>query len=128
MASAVGWRKKMQSKLILTAFTTVVLYGVCTSCAVVEPILDYPMSFFDDETGETTEVPLGDVIADNADGVSGVVSDVLGGVNPLLAALGGGAAAALLGGARRKKKAAEAADAYPLGPTGCIPQPPWYPD
>lgn len=49
---------------------------------------------------------MGDVIADNADGVSGVVSNVLGGVNPLLAAVGGGAAAALLGGARRKKKAA----------------------
>ena len=96
----------MQSKLILTAFVTLALYGVCTSCAIVEPILDYPMSFFDDETGETTEVPLGDVIADNADGVSGVVSDVLGGVNPLVAVLGGGAAAALLGSARRKKKAA----------------------
>ena len=91
----------MQNRLIATLFTTLFLYGVCTSCAV----LDYPMSFFDEETGETTEVPLGDVIADNADGVGGVVSDVLGGVNPLVAALGGGAAAALLGGARRKKKA-----------------------
>ena len=92
----------MQSRLVLLTFVTLALYGVCTSCAV----LDYPMSFFDEETGETTEVPLGDVIADNADGVSGVVSDVLGGVNPLVAVLGGGAAAALLGSARRKKKAA----------------------
>ena len=91
----------MRSKLTLTAFATLALCSLCTSCAV----LDYPMSFFDEETGETTEVPLGDVIADNADGVGGVVSDVLGGVNPLLAAVGGGAAAALLGGARRKKKA-----------------------
>ena len=92
----------MQSRLVLLTFVTLALYGVCTSCAV----LDYPMSFFDEETGETTEVPLGDVIADNADGVSGVVSDVLGGVNPLVAVLGGGAAAALLGSARRKKPAA----------------------
>ena len=92
----------MQSRLVLLTFVTLALYGVCTSCAV----LDYPMSFLDEETGETTEVPLGDVIADNADGVSGVVSDVLGGVNPLVAVLGGGAAAALLGSARRKKKAA----------------------
>ena len=92
----------MRSRPVLLTFATLALYGVCTSCAV----LDYPMSFFDEESGETTEIPLGDVIADNADGVSGVVSNVLGGVNPLLAAVGGGAAAALLGGARRKKKAA----------------------
>ena len=91
----------MRSKLIAALSLCV----VCTGCAVTDAVLDYPMSFFDEETGETTEVPLGDVIADNADGVGGVVSDVLGGVNPLVAALGGGAAAALLGGARRKKKA-----------------------
>ena len=65
------------------------------------------MSFFDEETGETIEVPLGDAIADNADGVGGMVTDALSGVNPLVAVLGGGAAAALLGGARRKKKATQ---------------------
>ena len=96
----------IQNKLAVLAVAVVAMYCLSTSCAVTDAVLDYPMSFFDEETGETTEVPLGDVIADNADGVGGVVSDVLGGVNPLLAAVGGGAAAALLGGARRKKKAA----------------------
>ena len=62
-------------------------------------------------------MPLGDVIADQSDGVSGLVSNALGGVSPLAAALGGGAAAALLGGARRKKKAAVvAAPAEPAAP------------
>lgn len=101
----------MQSKLMLTAFTTVILYGVCTSCSILEPILDYPMSFFDDETGETTEVPLGDVIADQSGGVAGLVGNALGGVNPLLGLLGAGGAAALLSGARRKRKAARVAQA-----------------
>jgi len=96
----------MQNKLALALFAFFTLFGSLSSCTAVDSILDYPMSLFDEDTGETTEVPLGDVIADNADGVSGVVSDVLGGVNPLVAILGGGAAAALLGSARRKKKAA----------------------
>lgn len=96
----------MQSRLLLTAFATLVLYGVCTSCAAVGSVLDYPMSFFDEETGETTEVPLGDVISDQSDGIAGLVADTLGGVSPLAALLGGGAASALLMGARRKKKAA----------------------
>jgi hypothetical protein len=78
-----------------------------SSCAAVESVLDYPMSFFDEETGEVVEeVALGDVIADNADGVGSMVTNALGGVNPLVALLGGGAASALLMGARRKKKAA----------------------
>ncbi len=97
----------MQSRLLALTFATLALYGVCTSCAVTDAVLDYPMSFFDEETGETVEVPLGDVIADQSDGVSGLVSNALGGVSPLAAALGGGAAAALLGGARRKRKAAQ---------------------
>ncbi len=70
----------------------------------MDAVLDYPMSVFDDETGEETVVPLGDVIADNADGAGGVVSGLLTGVNPLAAGAAGAAAAALFGGARRKKK------------------------
>ena len=101
----------MRSRPVLLTFATLALYGVCTSCAAVDSVLDYPMSFFDEETGETTEVPLGDVIADQSDGVAGVVADTLGGVSPLAALLGGGAAAALLGGARRKRKAAALAKA-----------------
>ena len=73
---------------------------------MTEAVLDYPMSFFDEETGEEVETTVGDALADNADGVVGVVEGVLGGVNPLAALLGGGAAAALLGKARRKKKVA----------------------
>tara|TARA_R110002051_G_scaffold288388_1_gene351167 strand:+ start:513 stop:779 length:267 start_codon:yes stop_codon:yes gene_type:complete len=72
---------------------------------VTDAILDVPMSFFDDETGETVETTVGDAISDNADGISGVVGNALGGVNPLLGLLGAGGAAALLGKARRKKKA-----------------------
>lgn len=107
----------MQSRLLATLGVTLFLYGVCTSCAVTDAVLDYPMSFFDEETGETIEVPVGDVIADNADGVGGMVSDVLGGVHPLAALLGGGAATALLGKARRKKKAeVVAAPAEPAAP------------
>tara|TARA_R100000458_G_C8276523_1_gene251883 strand:- start:965 stop:1231 length:267 start_codon:yes stop_codon:yes gene_type:complete len=72
---------------------------------MTEAVLDYPMSFFDEESGEVVETTVGDAIADNADGVAGVVEGVLGGVHPGLALLGGGAAAALMGKARRKKKA-----------------------
>ena len=97
----------MESKLIKTLFVTLALYFTCTSCAVTDAVLDYPMSFFDEETGETVEPTVGDAIADNSDGFASVVSNTLGGVHPGLALLGGGAAAALFGGARRKKKAAQ---------------------
>lgn len=75
---------------------------------MTEAVLDYPMSFFDEETGETVETTVGDAIASNSDGVASVVGNALGGVNPLLGLLGAGGAAALLGGAKRKKKAAQA--------------------
>ena len=94
-----------------SSLVTLVLVGSLASCAAVESVLDYPMSFFDEDTGETTEVALGDAIADNADGVGSVVSNALGGVNPLVALLSGGAITALLGGARRKRKAALASQA-----------------
>ncbi|MAK28994.1 MAG: hypothetical protein CL490_00410 [Acinetobacter sp.] len=106
----------MRSRLLLTALAFAALCVALPSCAVTDAVLDYPMSFFDEETGETTEVPLGDVIADNADGVGGMVTDALGGVNPLVAVLGGGAAAALMGKARRKKTAVVAAPAEPAAP------------
>ena len=88
----------MRSTLLIVALATL------TSCAAMDAVLDIPMSVFDEETGETTEVPLGDVVASNADGVGGMVSCLLNGVNPLAAGAAGAAAAALLGGARRKKK------------------------
>lgn len=96
----------------------ILLCVALSSCAMTEAVLDYPMSFFDEETGETIEVPLGDVIADQGDGVAGIVGDALGGVNPLLGLLGAGGAAALLGKARRKKKPVTvAAETPPAGHT-----------
>lgn len=78
---------------------------LCTGCAVMDTVLDAPMSLFDEDSGEVIETTVGNAIADNADGVAGVVGNALGGVNPLLGLLGAGGAAALLNGARRKKKA-----------------------
>ena len=80
--------------------------ALLASCAAVNSVLDSTMSIFDEDTGEVVEVTVGDAIADNADGVGSVVTNALGGVNPLVALLGGGAASGLLMGARRKKKAA----------------------
>ena len=91
--------------------STLALCLLFSGCAAMDAVLDYPMSFFDEETGEEVEVAVGDLIADNADGVAGMVEGVLGGVNPLAALLGGGAAAALLGKARRKKKVAVVTEA-----------------
>ena len=90
----------MRSKLLLA-----LLCSCLASCAVMDAVLDVPMSLFDEETGETVKTTVGDALADNADGISGVVGNALGGVNPLLGLLGAGGAAALLGKARRKKKA-----------------------
>ena len=94
----------MQNRLLLSAFVTLALYGVCTSCAVIEPVLDYPMSLFGDD-GEEVETTVGDAIADSSEEVGGIVSTLLS-ANPLLAAAAGAAAAAAAGAARRKKKAA----------------------
>ena len=71
----------------------------------MDTILDVPMSLFDDD-GNEVETTVGDALADNADGISGVVGNALGGVSPLAALLGAGGTAALLRGSRRKKKAA----------------------
>jgi len=104
MASAEAWLKKMRSLALI-------LCATLTSCAVTDAILDFPLSFFDEETGETVEVAVGDALADNADGIAGVVGNALGGVSPLAALLGAGAGAALLGKARRKKKLGVVAEA-----------------
>ena len=86
--------------------STLALCLLFSGCAAMDAVLDYPMSFFDEETGEEVTAPLGDVLADSSDGVVAVVSNALGGVNPLLGLLGAGAAGGLLSGMRRKKKAA----------------------
>ena len=105
------------STKLITAIAGALLLAIfLTGCSIIEPVLDYPMSFFDEETGETVETTVGDAIADNSDGISGLVGNTLGGVNPLLGLLGAGGAAALLSGARRKKKAAALAQAAAAPP------------
>ena len=79
------------------------LVATLAGCAVMEPILDWPMSLFTDD-GEEVETTVGDALADNSDGIASTIGSALGGVNPLLGLLGAGAAGAFLSGARRKKK------------------------
>jgi hypothetical protein len=88
----------------LTHSIVVALALLFSSCSAMDAVLDYPMSFFDEETGETVEVPLGDLVADNSEGAASVVSNVLGGIHPGLGILGGAAAAAAFGSAKRRKK------------------------
>ena len=78
----------------------------------MESVWDTTVSVFDSDTGETTEVALGDVVADTleGDGASGIIGTLMG-ANPLLAAAAGAAAAAAAAAARRKKKAAAEAAA-----------------
>ena len=96
--------------------STALCFGL-VGCSAVGSVLDYPMSFFeeDEETGEMVEVQttVGDAIADNADGISGIIGNAVGGVNPLVGLLAAGGAGALLSGARRKKKAAAEEAAAP---------------
>ncbi len=87
--------------------TPLVLAATLSGCAVMEPILDWPMSFFTAD-GEEVETTVGDALADNSGGIASTIGTALGGVNPLLGLLGAGAAGALLSGARRKKKDAAA--------------------
>ena len=82
-----------------------------SGCAAMDAVLDYPMSFFDEETGEEITVPLGDLVADNSEGAASVVSTVLNGIHPGFGLLGGAAAAAAFGSARRKKKQAAVSSA-----------------
>ena len=80
-----------------------------SGCTAMQSVLDWPMSFFDDETGEEVETTVGDAVADNADGIASTIGNAIGCVNPLLGLLAAGGAGALLSGARRKKKDAASA-------------------
>ena len=88
-------------------FTPLLLAATLSGCAAMESVWDTTVSVFDSDTGETTEVALGDVVADTleSDGAGGIISTLMG-ANPLLAAAAGAAAAAAAAAARRKKKAA----------------------
>ena len=63
-------------------FVAVALTLSLSGCAAMDAVLDYPMSFFDEETGEETTVPLGDLVADNSEGAASAVSTVLNGIHP----------------------------------------------
>ena len=93
------------------AFFACIIVSVLAGCAAFDAVLDYPMSIFDDDSGEVVETTVGDAIADNAEKAEGVVSGLLGGINPLAGVAGGAAAAALFGAARRKKKKAAVVEA-----------------
>ena len=82
-----------------------------SSCAAMESVWDTTTSVFDAETGEETEVAIGDVVADavTSDEASGIIGTLLG-ANPALAAGAGVVATMLAGAARRKKKAALVAE------------------
>ena len=78
---------------------------ILSGCAAMESVWDTTVSVFDAETGETSEVALGDMVADAAtsDEAGGIIGTLLG-AHPGLAAGAGAAAAMLAGAARRKKK------------------------
>lgn len=66
------------------------------------------MSIFDEDSGETTTVPLGDIIAASSDSVGSTVSSAVTGLtggNGLFGITAGAAVTAFLAGAARKKKA-----------------------
>ena len=73
-------------------------------CAALDPVFDAPVHVADPDTGETVEVPLGDVIADSAAPVADTVGSIVGAVTPVLGLMAAGAVGTLLAGARRKKQ------------------------
>lgn len=82
----------------------VVFVGVLGSCEALVPVLDAPVQVVDPVTQEVAEVPVGDVVADNAAPVANTVGQLVGTVNPVLGLMAAGAIGTLLAGARRKKK------------------------
>ena len=91
----------MRSNLLVPFLLVTTLAG----CAAMESVWDTTVSVFDSDTGEESEVAIGDMVADAAssDAASGIIGSLLS-TNPALAAIGGAAAAALAGNARRKRK------------------------
>ena len=66
------------------------------SCAA----LDAPVAVSQADGAPAQEVPLGDVIADNAEPVADFVGALVGGVNPALGLMAAGALGSLLASAR----------------------------
>lgn len=86
---------------------TLVLSSFLTGCAALGEALDGTYTVTDAE-GTTTEVPVGDIVANSAQPVGDIVGSLMGIVtgNPVIAAASAALIAALLAGARRKKAAA----------------------
>ena len=98
MGSAGGFVRKMRSSLLVIPL-------LLSSCAALESVWDTTVSVFDSDTGETSEVAIGDMVANaaTANEAGGIIGTWLG-AHPGLAAGAGAAAAMLAGAARRKKK------------------------
>ena len=62
------------------------------------------MRAIDPTTGKMSQIPLGDVVADNGASVVDFVGFIIGSVNPVLGLMAAGACGLLFAGARRKKK------------------------
>jgi hypothetical protein len=69
--------------------------------------MDQTVAITDPNTGVVTEVPVGDLIANQAEPAGDIVGSLVGVVtgNPLLSGGAAAFAAAMFAGARRKKKA-----------------------
>jgi|3_EtaG_2_1085321.scaffolds.fasta_scaffold302676_2 MYXO-CTERM domain-containing protein len=92
----------MRSSLIALA-----LVGALASCAVLDKTIDVITP-----DGEVETTTVGDLVADNSEGISGAVEGIVGTVtgNPMAAGGAAALAAVLLGRARRRKKAAVVAE------------------
>ncbi len=89
-------------KPLVPSFLLIAALG---GCSMLDPALDAPVQVVDPESGETIEVPIGDVIADNSEPVASAVGTAVSAINPALGLMAAGAIGTLLAGARRKKKA-----------------------
>lgn len=83
------------------------LCGLLVGCAALDGVLDKMVTVTSPETGETSEVAVGDIVAETATGAGDIIGSVVGMAtgNPLAAGGAAALAAALLAGARRKKAA-----------------------
>jgi len=78
---------------------------ICAAAFLVScSVFDTPIRVTDPITGKMTEVPLGNLVADNAAPVTDLIGSFVGSFNPALGLMAGGALGLLFAGVRRKKK------------------------
>jgi len=78
----------------------------CVSCSTLDSFLDTPVAVTDQQTGQTVQAPLGDVVAETAEPVAETIGTIVGTFNPVLGLMAAGAVGTLIAGARRKKQPA----------------------